>query len=55
MYVTGAVKFIVEFFFNDFIVSEIRFDILKRVINNNLSVSSWHFNRFKHLNLKVID
>ena len=42
-------------YFNDFIVSEIRFDILKRVINNNLSGSSWHFNRFKHLNLKIID
>ena len=42
-------------YFNDFIVSEIRLDILKRIINNNLSGSSWHFNRFKHLNLKVID
>ena len=34
---------------------EIRNDILKRVINNNLSGSSWHFNRFKHINLKIID
>ena len=42
-------------YFNDFIVSEIRHDILKRIINNNLSGSSWHFNRFKHLNLKIID
>ena len=42
-------------YFNDFIVSEIRLDILKRIINNNLSGSSWHFNRFKHLNLKIID
>ena len=42
-------------YFNDFIVSEITRDILKRVINNNLSGSSWHFNRFKHLNLKIID
>ena len=42
-------------YFNDFIVSEILFDILKRVINNNLSGSSWHFNRFKHPNLKIID
>ena len=43
-------------YFNDFIiVSEIRNDILKRVINNNLSGSSWHFNRFKHINLKIID
>ena len=42
-------------YFNDFIVSEIRNDILKRIINNNLSGSSWHFNRFKHINLKIID
>ena len=42
-------------YFNDFIVSEIRLDILKRIINNNFSGSSWHFNRFKHLNLKIID
>ena len=42
-------------YFNDFIVSEIRLDILKRIINNNLSGSSLHFNRFKHLNLKIID
>ena len=42
-------------YFNDLIVSEIRHDILKRIINNNLSGSSWHFNRFKHLNLKIID
>ena len=41
--------------FNDFIISEIRSDILKRIINNNLSGSSWHFNRFKHINLKIID
>ena len=42
-------------YFTDFIISEIRNDILKRVINNNLSGSSWHFNRFKHINLKIID
>ena len=42
-------------YFNDFIVSEIRHDILKRIINNNISGSSWRFNRFKHLNLKIID
>ena len=41
--------------FNDFIVSEIRNDILKRVINNNLTGSSWHFNRFHYLNLKVVE
>ena len=42
-------------YFNDFIVSEIRNDILKRVINNNLTGSSWHFNRFQYLNLKVVE
>ena len=42
-------------YFNDFIISEIRNDILKRVINNNLSGSSWHFNRFQYLNLKVVE
>ena len=41
-------------YFNDFIISEIRNEILKKVINN-LSGSSWHFNRFKHINLKIID
>ena len=42
-------------YLNDFIVSEIRNDILKRVINNNLTGSSWHFNRFQYLNLKVVE
>ena len=42
-------------YFNDFIVSGIRSDILKRVINNNLTGSSWHFYRFKYLNIKVIE
>ena len=42
-------------YFNDFIVSEIRNDILKREINNNLTGSSWHFNRFQYLNLKVVE
>ena len=42
-------------YFNDFIISEIRSDILKRVIINNLTGSSWYFNRFKHLSIKVIE
>ena len=42
-------------YFNDFIISEIRSDILRRVIINNLTGSSWHFNRFKHLSIKVIE
>ena len=42
-------------YFNDFIISEIRSDILKRVIINNLTGSSGYFNRFKHLSIKVIE
>ena len=42
-------------YFKDFIISEIRSDILKRVIINNLTGSSWYFNRFKHLSIKVIE
>ena len=41
--------------FNDFAVAKIRNDILKGVINNKLSGSSWNFNRFSHLNLKVVE
>ena len=42
-------------YLNDFVVAKIRIDILKRVINNKLSGSSWHFNRFSYLNLKVAE
>ena len=42
-------------YFNDFIAAGIRDDILKRVINNNLTRSSSHFHRFVYLNVKVID
>ena len=42
-------------YFNDFIAAGIRDDILKRVINNNLTGSSWYFHRFIYLNVKVID
>ena len=42
-------------YFNDFIISEIRSNILKRVIINNLTGSSWYFNRFKHLSIKVLE
>ena len=41
-------------YFNNYIASGIRSDILKRVINVGLSGSSWYFNRFSHLNLKVL-
>ena len=42
-------------YFNDYVIASIRNDILKRVLNNNLSGSAWRFNRFYHLNVKVID
>ena len=41
--------------FNDFISFTIRESILKRVINNNLSGSAWHFNRFNYVNVKIIN
>ena len=41
--------------FNDFISFKIRESVLKRVINNNLSGSAWHFNRFNYMNVKVIN
>ena len=51
-WITGVYKGI---YFNDFIAAGLRDDILKRVIANNLTGSSWHFNRFVFLNVKVID
>ena len=41
-------------YFNSFVAAEIRQDILKRVINNRISGSSWYFNRFSHLNIKAL-
>ena len=40
--------------FNDFVYFTIRASILKRVINNGLTGSSWHFNRFLYINVKII-
>ena len=40
--------------FNDFVIFSIRGSILKRVINNGMTGSSWHFNRFLYINIKVI-
>ena len=40
--------------FNDFVYFNIRESILKRVINNGLSRSSWHFNRFHYINVKTV-
>ena len=41
-------------YFNEFVANGIRNDILKRVINYRLTGSSWYFNRFSHLNIKLL-
>ena len=38
--------------FNDFIYFNLRESILKRVINNGLTGSSWHFNCFLYINVQ---
>ena len=40
--------------FNNFIYFNLRESILKRVINNGLTGSSWHFNRFLYINVKLL-
>ena len=40
--------------FNDFVYFSLRESILKRVINNGLTGSSWHFNRFLYINIKIL-
>ena len=40
---------------NDFVVFKLREAILKRVINNRLSGSAWHFNKFNYLNVKIVN
>ena len=39
--------------FNDFVYFNIRESILKRVIKNGMTGSSWRFNRFIYINLKT--
>ena len=39
--------------FTDFVYFNIRESILKRVINNGLTGSSWRFNRFVYINVKT--
>ena len=39
--------------FNDFVYFNVRESILKRVINNRLTGSSWRFNRFVYINVKT--
>ena len=40
--------------FNDFAFFTTRESVLKRVINNGMTGSSWHFNRFLYINIKTI-
>ena len=42
-------------YFNEFIFHALKHDILKRVINNNMSGSSWYFKRFVYLAVKILD
>ena len=42
-------------YFNEFIFHTLKHDILKRVINNNMSGSSWYFKRFVYLAVKILD
>ena len=42
-------------YFNDFFFFGIKHEILNRVIVNGLSGSSWYFNKFASLSLKVLD
>ena len=42
-------------YLNDFILHSLRSDILKRVIVNQMSGSSWYFKHFLNLALKVLD
>ena len=41
--------------FNDFIYFNLRESILKRVINNGLTGSSWHFNCFLYINIEILN
>ena len=40
--------------FNKFVFFSIRESVLKRVIINGLTGSSWHFNRFLYINTKNV-
>ena len=42
-------------YFNDFTLYALRQDILKRVIINTMSGSSWYFKRFVYLEVKILD
>ena len=41
-------------YFNKYIFHSLKFDILKRVINNQMSGSSWYFKRFlQYQNVRI--
>ena len=40
---------------NDFTYFNLRESVLKRVIKNGLPGSSWHFNRFLCINVKILN
>ena len=42
-------------YFNEFIFHALKHDILKRVINNSMTGSSWYFKRFVYLAVKILD
>ena len=42
-------------YLNEFIFHALKHDILKWVINNNMSGSSWYFKRFVYLAVKILD
>ena len=42
-------------YFNDFAFYSLQNDILKRVMVNQMSGSSWYFKRFLHLAVKTLD
>ena len=42
-------------YFNEFIFHALKHDFLKRVINNNMTGSSWYFKRFLYIAVKMLD
>ena len=42
-------------YFNDFIFHAMKYDILERVINNNMSGSSWYLKRYLYIAVTILD
>ena len=40
--------------FNGYIYFNLREGILERVVNNSMTGSSWHFNQFLYVNVKIL-